>query len=42
MVLHLAADAAQLMHNGDADLREMLGIADPRSCSMRRADGARR
>jgi hypothetical protein len=30
MVLHVAADAAQLMHDRHADFGEMLGIADTR------------
>ena len=43
MVLHVAADAAQFMHDGHADLPEMVGIADARQLQdVWRADRARR
>jgi hypothetical protein len=34
MVLHVLADAAQVMDDRDADAPEMLGIANPDNCSM--------
>ena len=42
MVLHVLADAAQFVHDGHADLSEMLGIANPRQLQyVRRADRTR-
>jgi hypothetical protein len=39
MVLHVLADAAQVMDDRDADAPEMLGIANPRQLQdVRRAD----
>jgi hypothetical protein len=43
VVLHILADAAQLVHDGDADAPEMVGFADTRQLQeVRRADGTRR
>jgi hypothetical protein len=43
MVLHVLADAAQLMHDRHADLSQVFGIAHPGQLqNVRRADRARR
>jgi hypothetical protein len=43
MVLHVLSDAAQLVHDRNADAAQVLGVADPRQLQdVRRADGTRR
>jgi hypothetical protein len=43
VVLHVLADAAQLVHDQHADMPEMIGIADPGQLQdVRRADRTRR
>jgi hypothetical protein len=36
VVLHVLADAARFVHDGYADLRQMLGIADTRQLQERK------